>query len=175
MIKKFLILVVLIFFGLIFNQPVLGAVTVPTDQTATTPKVNTPEEQAVYNIDNGQFPESIDQGALPPQTQQNIFSGIGNLIGGFFSSIGALFSPNHPDQLVVQSSKSSQVIVPDQIKQQVDQKPADERTKSYFGNSTGVYGAQMPDIQNQQNNVGAYEQTYEQANFPDGIHPITGQ
>lgn len=144
-----------------------------SDTTVTTPKNNTPEEQAVYNIDSGQLPILVDQ--TPPDTSSNIFSGIAGAIGSLFSSIGALFNPTHPDQLVNQSSKSTQVIVPDQIKQEIDQKNPDDRTKAYFGKSTGVYGAQLPDIQDQKDTVGDYEQTYEQANFPDGVHPITRQ
>ncbi len=147
-----------------------------TSVYAQTPCPN-PEECAIYNLNQNRLPE----GAIPtppPSTDTsnpiaNFLSKITSLVS---SKLGELFyhQPGDKSKTFLESGSVQQSELPPELKPNPSVS-AEAQLKGNLGGSSGYYGAELPQVEPDQNGVGVSEKFYEQANFPVGIHPVTGQ
>jgi len=142
------------------------------------PTISNPEQQAVFNMSWGVLPQELAQKQQPPEQNifQQFFNSAGYLISGLFNSLfyGKI---TDPPKIYVQSDNLDQSTVPQELL------PTGEdvigNIQKYLGGNVGIYGVDLPsEIQRQVNPtagapIGQAEKAYEQANFPEGINPIT--
>lgn len=137
----------------------------PCDSLTPTPSS---EERAVYNMNQGLLPEQLAKEQEPElNILQNLFKGIQNLFSGLF-----LFNINNKPKMYTQSANLDKSTVPQELLPKTDN--FNQNMTDYLSGSTGTYGINLPqDIQSSK--ISDSEKTYEKANFPEGINPITGQ
>ncbi|MDO8570208.1 MAG: hypothetical protein Q7R97_01325 [Candidatus Daviesbacteria bacterium] len=147
---------------------------IPTPSPTLTPfptsKVATPssEEKAVYTLNQGLLPRQLAEEQEPQlNIFQNIFKGIQNLFGGLF-----LFNIVNKPKMYTQSADLDKSTVPPELLPKTDN--YNQNMTDYLGGSAGVYGVNLP-APIQDSKIPKSEESYEKANFPEGINPVTGQ
>jgi hypothetical protein len=144
------------------NQPHLS---IPS---STDPNTLTTDEQALANLDNGTLPPEL-AGNVKPETGGNFLT---NLINQFLG-----FLLRQPITFVLRSDLQNQTQIPEEVQPDPSTEPI-QRASENLGKDTGIYSINIPDeVQPDKKDPKTrdYEKTYEQSNFPEGIHPITGQ
>lgn len=132
----------------------------------------TPEEQAIYNLNQGLLPKEVIK--EKPSEDQNILQKILSALSNLVSPLLFIFQPQNPPKVYSQSESIQQAEVPIELKPQ-DENPVD-RLKEFLGGSLGFYGVSLPDISGiNKEGIQESERLYEKANFPEGIRPVTGQ
>lgn len=150
----------------------------PTPYTpATTPP---PEEDAVYDLNQGLKPPGTNP-EVPEDT--DIFRTIFQRIEVIFSTLFWWTEFHDKQKLSAQSEAIQQSEVPPELKP--DGSNPEVNIKVHLGGSAGTYGNSLPDFDPTQGDCGVEnpqeeiikfsECMYEQANFPPGVHPITGR
>ncbi len=141
--------------------------------TSATPTMG-PEEKAVYKLNQGLLPEQLAKEQQPPVTEPDIlkrfFDNLGKLIGGIFSGLFFNTIIDNP-KMYVQSGNVDQSSVPGELVPKTDN--VTQNIQDFLGKSTGIYGANLPK-EVQGSDIKESERGFEQANFPAGINPITG-
>ncbi|QQG43760.1 MAG: hypothetical protein HYW45_01925 [Candidatus Daviesbacteria bacterium] len=127
------------------------------------------EEQAVYNLNQNLLAPEAVKDKLPNQDLvSQILSGIGNFFSELVSKAGQTLNI---EKFFVQSETIQQTQTPPDVKLQGT--PI-EQLKSFLRGPTGVYGTDLPTLPGVEK-VKDYEETYQQANFPEGVKPVTEQ
>jgi hypothetical protein len=142
----------------------------PMVHAQTTPDTNTSEEQAVYNL-NTQLPPGVIP-SEPKATDNNPLFNLINSIKNWAGNLLFFNQPFHPVKVFQQSGSIHQAELPDELKPNPSSNPTDQLKES-LSSQSGVYGVTLPDLG--QKGIGQSEKNYEQANFPSGVNPITGQ
>ncbi|MBI4040138.1 hypothetical protein HY389_02180 [Candidatus Daviesbacteria bacterium] len=144
-------------------------------KTATIPPLPQPpnqtpvsnEEMAVYHLGQGLLPTEVDKA----QKDKNLLDQIISLLTNNFLTQIFFHPPQDKGKFYTQSEKINQASVPNEVK------PQDNNflnnLQGFLGKNTGVYGLNFPDFSQPIEVVKGFEKQYEQANFPDGVNPIT--
>lgn len=135
-------------------------------------KALTPDEQAVRLLNNSLL---IDQVAGNiKEEDKNIFTPIKDKVTGLIKSLSNLlgFNPASPETLLPRASLQQQSKIPPQLEPKKDLNPI-EKIKNLLGGNASVYGATLPSFEQTNKKADDWEKSYQQANFPDGINPIT--
>lgn len=132
----------------------------------THPAFAASEEQAIYNLNNGIFPDEVKAKQEPTDILTVIRNFIGNLFNGIFK-----IQPSNTEKTFSQSDNLQQATIPDKYRE-IKKNDLPSTLKQFLGGSTGFYGEELP-TELQTTDVGQSEKNYEQVNFPQGINPIT--
>lgn len=137
-------------------------------QAASSSQPLIPDEQAVYNLNQNLLaPEAIKD--IP--ADQSLLGKITSTVTSFFSKVSQIFNPQ---KLFAQSESIHQVQTPSEA-QSKETNPANI-FESFLGGKTGVYSISLPEgIGKTSDKIIDKEKQFQQANFPPGISPITGQ
>lgn len=130
-----------------------------------------PDEQAVYNLNQNLIaPEAIKDQPSEPSLINKITSGIGD----FFEQLLTKLPIINGLKLFAQSETIHQAQIPAEA--QLPSVSAIDKLKGFLGGKTGVYSVSLPEgIGKTSDKIIDKEKQFQQANFPDGISPITGQ
>lgn len=131
-----------------------------------TTNLPTSDEVAVENLNQGLLPPDINQDIKPQEKNifQQIIAFLTNLLG---------FKPTFPEIFHPRSDIQQNIHIPPEFKPQSDEE--NTLLPKFLGEEVGIYSVTVPSQINQQSiNTRGFENTFEQANFPPGIHPITG-
>lgn len=160
---SFQLLVSSLFF-LILTAPILAA-------TSNQPLI--PDEQAVYNLNQNLLaPEAVKDTPVEQNLIGEITSSIGSFISQSLTKLSSI-SFNGP-KFFAQSQSINQAQIPTEVQPQSPN--ILEKLKGFLGGRTGVYSVSLPDtVGKSSDNVGEREKQFQQANFPPGVSPITGQ
>lgn len=164
-----------LFFALFFVSCILYFLPHPVNAAQTR------EEQAI---------SSFKQGNLPAEIQDTLKEEDRGFLSGLFSTWKKLTEPltnifnkppEQPEVMLPQSENLHQSTFPEQLKPEQEKGsliPLDwlgSQFTGLLGGSTGLYGADLPKFETPIEKVSDYEESYEKANFPEGINPVTGQ
>lgn len=145
----------------------------PPPTPTLTPQVNktpTPDEIALERKNQGLLPEEVSSQIKPKD--ENLFTAIGNLLKQFLSIFG--FTPASKETFSANAEIQKQIEIPSDIQPLPDANIL-EQTSQNLGEDAGIYSISVPKEINQgSDNTQEFEKTYEKANFPEGITPITG-
>lgn len=127
------------------------------------------EEVGVYN-QNFLLPNPVATASTPanPNIFQQFFDSLGNLLGNLFS--GQFFQPiSDPLKMFAQTENLHQSYLPEELK------PSEGTPTSQIQTLIqDNYNKDMPkEVRGE--NIQDSEKYYEEAHFPPGIHPLTGQ
>lgn len=147
----------------------------------------TSEEQAIYDLNNGSLPKEAvitttdKQEGFITQASNFVIGPILYIVNGVsgIAGLGSLFQkpPSKPVQLISQSGSIHKSDLPAELTPPENAGIVD-KVKGFLGNSTGFYPVDLPDFLKSTGlgpEITKRERAYEQANFPEGVHPITGQ
>ncbi len=126
------------------------------------------EEQAIYTRNQVVMPKE----AIKKEGDDFLKKLLGIFLRGIF-----FITPGNTRKMVAQSESTQQSIVPEELKPQSEDKNpltwAKNQLTGFLGGSSGFYGVDMPgDVQS--SDIKQSEKMFEQANFPEGINPVTG-
>ena len=142
----------------------------PPPTPTPTPKIPTPDEIALERKNQGMLPQEISSQIEPKD--ESLFSKIGNILQQFLSIFG--FTPASKETFSANAEAQKQIEIPSEIQPSVESNIL-EQTSQNLGEDTGIYSVTVPKEINQgSNDTRGFESTYEKANFPEGITPITG-
>lgn len=142
---------------------------IPIHAQTNNTDTRTTEEWAVQDQIYG-LPQPATQSSSP-QTDQNLITKLVGLIQNWVSGLQLFIqTPIHKEELFGNSGSAQGAYLPPELKPNPNSSPTDQ-LKQDLGGSSGVYGANLPQFGD---GIGESEKNYEQANFPPGIHPITG-
>lgn len=134
------------------------------------PKTPTPDEIALERKNQGLLPQEISLQIKPKD--ENLFTAIGNLLKQFLNIFG--FTPASKETFSANAEIQKQTETPPEI-QPVPGSNILEQTSQNLGEDAGIYSISVPKEINQgSDDTRKFEDTYEKANFPEGITPITG-
>ena len=141
----------------------------------------TREEQSISNFKQGLLPEELrSEKRLQEQSAlDQVFNALKN-IPGFFLKIFKE-EPLKKGTFLAESEDMHQSSFPPEIKPKSEDNHLfdfnwlGDQFKGLLGSFAGLYGADLPKFDKSLEKVSDYEKGYEQANFPEGINPITGQ
>lgn len=150
-------------------------------------KAATSEEQAIYDLNNSSLPKDAvvtttdEQEGLLTKASNFVLGPILYVVNGASSvvGLGQLFKspPKKPVQLITQSGSIHRSDLPAELAPPENAGIVD-KVKGYLGNTAGFYPVDLPEFlkgNTSEHAITDREKAYEQANFPEGVHPITGQ
>ncbi len=153
-----LVLVGLISFYLFTSVPVLAQAQDITISPTTTPSQSTNEEPALGNLSKSLLPKEV---LVETKDDQSFFE----KLKGFFKKIWS-----NPLRVFTRSKAVHQATVPSELAPEGSSDPI----SGFLGGSQGFYGVNLPKEVGG-DNLEESEQSFEKANFPEEIKPITGQ
>src|SRR3990170_374992 len=115
------------------------------------------EEGAVYNLNQGLLPKEVI--VDHPQNQDQNF--LNQILQGFLNFFTRIIDPT---KFFAQSETIHQASIP----LSPQESTPGGQIKEFLGGSTGIYGVTLPK-EVQSNDIQNSEQSYEKANFPEGI------
>ncbi len=142
----------------------------PPPTPTPSPKIPTPDEIALERKNQGLLPPEISSQIKPKD--ESLFSKIGDLFKQIFSIFG--FTPASKETFSANAEIQKQTEIPSEI-QSSSESNILEQTSQNLGEDAGIYSVAVPKEINQgSENTQDFEKTYQNANFPEGITPITG-
>lgn len=162
---KLPLILLLLIYQLFFS---ISALTASSDDPTT-------EEQAVFNLNQGILPNEASGNFN--KEEEGLFKIFLKKLSSWGQGIRRLFrqEPNYPGTLLMQSGGLHQSQLPPELVPKEEELL--DKLKGFLGGSTGFYGVNLPDFSKELDEkepyVTSYGEFYEQANFPEGVKPIT--
>lgn len=138
------------------------------DSPAYAATCGTTDENAVCKLNQGLLPNEVVSDIKPED--KNIFEQLKDKLFGLLG-----FNPRFPEWLAPRGITQQQSEIPSELKPNSD---PEKQIPDSLGSqeAVGVYDNSLPeDVNTSSKDTSDFEKSYEKANFPDGVNPVTGQ